>query len=354
MLLFAIATTAPCGLIALAVLAGGGWAWAALGYMTLLTLVMDRLTGLTARAANADPQAEFPAATALLLGLGLGHFALMALAVRGAAGLAVPAAPAGLDPGARIALLVAAGLVFGQISHPVAHELIHRPRRELRLIGRLVYSSLLIGHHASAHLLVHHVHVGTDADPASAPRGMGFWRFAARAWRGGFLAGLAAENRRRAASGRALRRHPYALYLAAGALTLLAGAAIGGRMGVAALVVMAAHAQLQILMSDYVQHYGLRRRRRADGRLEPVGPGHSWNAPHRFSAAMMLNAPRHSDHHVTPSRPFPALQLDARAMPCLPRPLPVMAALALLPPLWFRVMDRRCARWPAGRESGWP
>ena len=108
---------------------------------------------------------------------------------------------------------------------------------------------------------------------------------------------------------------------------------------------MALYAQLQILMSDYVQHYGLRRGELADGRLEPVGPQHSWNAPQVFSSALTLNAPRHSDHHVTPSRIFPALQLDPQAMPYLPRSLPVMAALALVPPVWFRVMNPRCDAW---------
>ncbi len=65
-------------------------------------------------------------------------------------------------------------------------------------------------------------------------------------------------------------------------------------------------------------------------------------------AAMTLNAPRHSDHHVTPQRPYPALHLTPATMPILPGSLPVLAALALVPPLWRRVMDPLAARW---RES---
>ncbi|HSG55886.1 MAG TPA: fatty acid desaturase, partial [Paracoccaceae bacterium] len=109
---------------------------------------------------------------------------------------------------------------------------------------------------------------------------------------------------------------------------------------------------MQLLLSDYVQHYGLRRRTRADGRLEPVGPQHSWNAAPWFSAAVMLNAPRHSDHHLNPARPYPALRLDAASMPVLPRSLPVMAMLALWPAAWRRVMDAKVALWqdPGGGE----
>ena len=349
MRLFVIVTGMAHALALLAAGLGGAWVWLSLFYMTGLVVLIDRIVAHGAR--NADPEAEFPAATPLLVLLGLSHFALLGLAIWAVGG------PSGLSAAQRLAMAVAAGLVFGQISHPAAHELIHRQARGLRLVGKWVYTSLLVGHHASAHLLVHHVHVASRADPNSAPRGQSFYRFAARAWRGAFLAGLAAETRRRAGRGLPAWRHPFALYLGGGALTLGMAFALAGAGGVAALLAMAIHAQLQILLSDYVQHYGLRRRELADGRPEPVGPQHSWNAPQMFSSALMLNAPRHSDHHVTPSRAYPALQLDPRTMPCLPRSLPVMAALALLPRLWFRLMDPCCEAWEraghgAGREPG--
>ncbi|WP_101065388.1 alkane 1-monooxygenase [Roseovarius salinarum] len=335
--LFALATLTPVALIALAALHGGVWAWAAAGYLGVLVAVLDRLVARQAR--NADPEAEFPAADALLVALGLGHFALMGLAVAAAGGAG---GLAGLD---RALVLLAAGMAFGQISHPAAHELIHRPGRGLRLLGRLIYTSLLVGHHASAHLLVHHVHVGTEADPNSPPRGEGFYRFAVRATAGSFRAGLAQETRRRARAGKPVWGHPYLLYVGGGLGLAGASWALAGAAGLAAFIFLGLFAQMQILMSDYVQHYGLRRAKRPDGRPEPVGPQHSWNAPQWFSNAVMLHAPRHSDHHVTPTRPYPALQLDPARMPCLPRPLPVMAALALVPPVWRRIMDRRCERW---------
>lgn len=340
---FAIATMLPFVLIALAAGLGGPWPWLALGYLTVLVVALDRLIGLAPQ--SPDPTAEFPAATGLLLVLGVAHFALLGLAVWAVAG------PSGLSIAERIAVGLAAGLVFGQVSHPAAHELIHRPDRRLRWLGKCIYTSLLVGHHASAHLLVHHVHVGSDGDPNSARRGDSFYRFAGQATRGAFLKGLAAENRRRAGCGKPGWTHPYALYLGGAALTMALAGLLAGWAGLAALLAVAGYAQMQILLSDYVQHYGLRRQRRADGRLVPVAARHSWNAPHVFSSALMLNAPRHSDHHVTPSRIYPALQLDPRGMPLLPRPLPVMAALALLPPLWFRVMDPRCDSWQAAEPA---
>ncbi|MFN3847458.1 MAG: fatty acid desaturase, partial [Paracoccaceae bacterium] len=121
-------------------------------------------------------------------------------------------------------------------------------------------------------------------------------------------------------------------------------AGIGGLTGVIVWVALSAHAQLQQLLADYVQHYGLTRARLTDGQYEPVTARHSWNTPHWFSSALMLNAPRHSDHHAHPGRPYPALRLTENA-PMLPWPLPLACALAMMPRLWRRLMRPHLQRW---------
>jgi len=336
--LFSLAASLPLILTACAALWGGVWGWLALGYITVMVFTLDRL--IARQTGNPDPDAEFPAADWLLVALGLGHFAVLALSLWAVSG------QNDLTALERALVAVSAGLTTGQISHPVAHDLIHRSARAKRRLGRLIYTSLLFGHHASAHLRVHHIHVASAEDPSSARPGEGFYRYAARAWPGGFIAGLRAESRLH--GDRSLWHHPYAAYLGGALALILTTAATLGASGVAALFFIAGYAQGQILLSDYVQHYGLRRLRTAEGRMEPVGPQHSWNAPQVMSAAMTLNAPRHSDHHVTPQRPYPALQLNRQTMPILPQSLPVMAVLALVPPLWRRIMDPRAAGW---RES---
>ena len=82
-----------------------------------------------------------------------------------------------------------------------------------------------------------------------------------------------------------------------------------GFSGLLAYLLLAVYAQLQLLLSDYVQHYGLRRREiEGEDDVEPVAPWHSWNSSHWFSGGLMLNAPRHSDHHMHPARPYPELR----------------------------------------------
>jgi alkane 1-monooxygenase len=337
MALFALAALAPLALLLLGARLGGGWAVAGFLYMAGLALVLDQIKGLFM--GDAHEGAEFPAADALLAALGLGTLVLMPLtvwAVAGDSGLAWPA---------RLALFAGAGLWLGQVSHPAGHELIHRGNRGLYGLGVAVYGVLLFGHHASAHRLVHHRHVASALDPNSARPGEGFYRFFLRAWAGSFRAGLAAE---RALSARGARRrlNPYVVYVGFALASLAAGWAIAGLPGLLVWGALGLHAQLQILLSDYVQHYGLHRATGPDGRAEPVAAHHSWNAPHWFSSAFMLNAPRHSDHHAHPARPYPALRLPGpEEAPTLPWPLPVACTLALFPKAWKRRIAPHLARW---------
>ncbi|MGI3163204.1 alkane 1-monooxygenase [Pseudooceanicola sp. 200-1SW] len=331
---FLIATLAPLPLLFLAALWGGVWGWVALIWLTGFTALLDAI--LPRNWQNAPLDRPFTAGVGLSVALGVAHLWLAVAAMRFLGG---PGGAAGWAQVAPAAL--AYGVYFGQVSHPNAHELIHRPGRGLRRLGRLVYATMLFGHHASAHPKVHHVWVASARDPNTAMLGEGFWRYLRRAWRGSFREGFRIETYDLRRAGRPWWRHPYLGYGAIAALCLALAAGFGGASGAALYLGICAFAQVQILLSDYVQHYGLERAERADGRLEPVGPQHSWNAPHMATGAMMLNAPRHSDHHLHPGRIYPGLQLDRQTMPILPRSLPVMATVALWPRWWRRVMDPR-------------
>jgi alkane 1-monooxygenase len=334
---FGLVTLGLVAVLICASLFGGTWVWAALGIITVFAYGIDRLTPEVW--GNPDPGSEFPVSDPLNVVLAVAHFVVLALVVRALAG-------AGLSVAEKLGLFVTAALFAGQIGHPNAHELIHRPNRWLRPLGKAVYCTILFGHHASSHPLVHHVHVGTVLDPVSAPKGRGFWRFFPRAWIGSYWAGHAAEAKRYA--GKGIWAQPYVHYTLGAVLTLMSSYLIGGVFGLFVMVALGFYAQLQIFLSDYCQHYGLRRKMLENGKVEPVGPQHSWNTPHRFSGAMMLNAPRHSDHHTHPGRKYPGLQLVGETMPMLPYSLPMMAVIALMPPLWRRIMDPRVARWSQG------
>lgn len=336
---FALFALLPGLLLLAACLLGGVWIWAALIWMGGASQIVDTVIAR----GFADPvddraPAGTDALSVLLAGL---HFVLLI------AGLAT-LTDIGTGVAARIALFIALGLFFGQVSNSNAHELIHRGSRALFRLGAAVYVSLLFGHHTSAHRLVHHRHVATPMDPNSARFGESFWHFFPRAWLGSFRAGLEAE--RALSVAKPGRPNPYLVWVGGGLLCCLAVLLAYGAAGLGWYLGLCLYAQMQLMLSDYVQHYGLTRALRADGRHEPVGPRHSWDAPHFLSSLMMVNAPRHSDHHSHPSRAYPGLRLERAEAPrpMLPYSLPVMASIAMAPRLWRRVMDKRVQRMRDG------
>lgn len=338
---FALSTLMPVLLLSYSALVGGMWSVMALIYMTVLAYLLDRF--LSVKRTPADPSAVTADANVLSVLLALAHFALLPLAV-----WALSADHLGVWE--KVVSFFAFALFFGQVSNSNAHEMIHRTDATLRRLGTWVYISLLFGHHATAHVRVHHRFAATREDPNSAPWGMGFYGFARRAWIGSFKAGLREENAFRA-RGNATDVHPYVIYVLGGLACMGLAFVIGGWGGAVIYVLLTSYAATQLLLSDYVQHYGLERTVRADGSYAPIGETHSWNAPHWFTSFVMLNAPRHSDHHAHPMRPYPALELTD-TMPQLPRSLPAMAVLALFPPLWKRVMDPRVEAVRAAQDAG--
>lgn len=350
--MFAAVALAPAGLLALGVLGAPVWLLVALVYMSVLVVVMDQIVALYG--GDAAEGAEFPGSDGLLVAIGVVQMVSMPVAVVVLTGPALGS----LGLGWKVAGFLALGFWLGQVAVPAAHELIHRPQRGLFRLGVAMYVAILFGHHSSAHRLVHHRHAATPLDPNTARAGESYYRFARRAWWGSFREGLAAETARRAARrqdragwrGGADRRggglHPYAVYCGGAALVLLLAHALGGWSGVAVWLALSAHATSQLLLSDYVQHYGLQRRIGANGKPEPMGLAHSWNAPFWFSSALMLNAPRHSDHHSHPDRPYPALRMPGQdEAPHLPWPLPVACMIALWPRRWRRLMRAPLRHW---------
>jgi len=342
-LVFAAATLVPVALLACGALFGGGWLIAAVLYLTAFTAGLDELIQFASD--DAPEGTEFPAADGLSVLLALGHFILWPLGLMAISGIN------GASNIEQVLALIGFGLFFGQVSNSNAHELIHKTNYAMHSLGKWVYISLLFGHHTSSHTHVHHRYVGTKDDPNTARMGESFYRYAVRAWRGSFKQGLESENRmhRMRYQRVVISRHPYTQYILGAMVMVGFSFTIAGWAGFAALIALASYAQVQLLLSDYVQHYGLKRQILPNGKPEPIGVAHSWNAPHWFSSALMLNAPRHSDHHAHPSKNYATLDLPtADEAPMLPRSLPVMAVVALYPPLWRKVMDPLAMEWQPG------
>ena len=94
---------------------------------------------------------------------------------------------------------------------------------------------------------------------------------------------------------------------------------------------------------NYLEHYGMLRQRTGPdgtGRYERVLPSHSWNSNNIATNVLLYHLQRHSDHHANPTRRYQTLR-DFEESPVLPTGYAGLIILALIPPLWFKVMDKR-------------
>ncbi|MCX7889392.1 MAG: alkane 1-monooxygenase [Rhodobacteraceae bacterium] len=245
-------------------------------------------------------------------------------------------------------LFFGVGMISGGIGITYAHELMHQHNRAERWLADLLLATVLYSHFRTEHLQVHHRHVGTPRDAATARYNEGFHRFFWRVLRDGPSSAWRAEVQRLARAGRPAwhRSNPFWLYLplqmAAVFLALLAG----GWLGLVLFLWQALVAIWQLELINYIEHYGLTRKHLGEGRYEHIRPRHSWNATHRASNWLLINLQRHSDHHCRPDRRFPLLQTyGPDEAPALPLGYPAMATLAMIPPLWRRRMNPRVRAW---------
>ncbi len=250
----------------------------------------------------------------------------------------------------KLGVFFGVGVLSGSVGIVYAHELMHQSNRVERWLADILLATVLYSHFRSEHLLVHHPWVGTRRDAVTARYNEGFHRYFFRVVATGLPSAWAAEKAMRARRGRGPldRSNPFWRYAGLQALALAGAFAVGGWQGVGLFAFQAVVAIWQLEMTNYVEHYGLTRKYLGDGRYEPVRVHHSWNADHRVTSWQFINLQRHSDHHYKPARRYPLLQTypDAQA-PQLPFGYTAMGFVAMVPPIWRRVMNPRVRKWRA-------
>lgn len=115
------------------------------------------------------------------------------------------------------------------------------------------------------------------------------------------------------------------------------------------LVAMGSIFYLEI--TNYIEHYGLRRKKLPDGNYEKVTIRHSWNASHRMSNYLLFKLQRHSDHHENSLKSYQTL-CAYEDSPQLPHGYLVCFNLAVFPKVWFSIMDPLVDEYNTNSEKG--
>ncbi|MEI2701945.1 MAG: alkane 1-monooxygenase [Baekduia sp.] len=242
---------------------------------------------------------------------------------------------------AEFGLATTVGMVNG-IAIATAHELGHKRESVERWLSKIALAPTGYGHFFVEHNRGHHVRVSTPEDPASSRMGESFWRFLPRTVAGSFTSAWKIEAAHRRRAGKAvwsIGNDNLGSWLMS--VVLFAGLCVVFGIEILPWLLVQAVLGFSLLeVVNYLEHYGLARQKRPDGKYELTTPQHSWNANNTVSNVLLYHLQRHSDHHANPLRRYQALRHFDES-PQLPTGYAGMILLAVLPPVWFRVMDRR-------------
>ena len=254
----------------------------------------------------------------------------------------IGAAP--LETWEKLGLAISIGCIGG-IGINTAHELGHKRESHERWMSKIALAQSFYGHFYIEHNRGHHVRVATPEDPASSRVGENFYQFWPRTVIGSLRSAWRLEKRRYARK----RTHPFHLgndVLNAWLMSAVLWGAMVAWLGVGILpylVVQAVVGFSLLEVVNYMEHYGMLRQKVGVGerqRYERVDPSHSWNSNNIATNVLLYHLQRHSDHHANPTRRYQTLR-DFEESPALPTGYAGMIVLALVPPLWRRVMDPR-------------
>lgn len=215
-----------------------------------------------------------------------------------------------------------------------AHELMHRRSQFDVLLARLMTALCLHGHMPVEHFH-HHATVGEVAAGATAARGMSIYNFAPCDFLHGLRNAWNVESARlrRCRAGWWQNRVFQDYALALGMVFVFFGSF--GSAGLILFIGQAVFAVFCFEVITYIHHYGLVR---GDG--EEAGPQHAWAHHCWLTNCLTFNNTFQSDHHLRPGTPYYKLHAMYGA-PRLPASYLTMFCVALVPPLWRLLMDRR-------------
>lgn len=232
---------------------------------------------------------------------------------------------------------ISTGASSGTLAIVVAHELIHRKNKAWNFSGRFLLFTVFNPYFYIHHLRIHHKYVGTNHDPVTAKLGESYYHFVLRSIGGQMKQSMQLEKQRCLTK----KKTPYGLnnYMVSCfsgyfALIMILGLFLSWEVSLA-LLVQAIFANLLLEYTNYIEHYGLSRQDN-----ERVNEKHSWQSDKLISRFFLIDLSRHSDHHFHAAKPFNQL-LSYPESPVLPGGYASMLFPALIPPLWFNLVNKR-------------
>lgn len=242
-------------------------------------------------------------------------------------------------------LILSMGTCCGVIGINVAHELGHRKAKSAQFLAKMLLLTSLYMHFIIEHNKGHHKNVSTEGDPSSAKLNEPLYLFYFRTIFGTMRSAWEIQLRELHQDKKSFFSWQNEMFIFQ-FVQILFLILIYFTFSLKALICFIPAAFVGILLLEavnYIEHYGLRRNKTANNMYERVQPWHSWNSDHVIGRVVLYELTRHSDHHYSASRKYQILRHSDEA-PQLPAGYPAMILLALIPPVYFKIMNPMIAK----------
>ena len=237
---------------------------------------------------------------------------------------------------------ISMGIMCGVIGINIGHELGHRTNRFEQFLGEILLLTSLENHFLPYHNRGHHNNVATPRDPATARKNEWLYSFWVRSHFGSYFQAWQIEFERMHIIGKSRFsfHNKMIVYTLTQFLICTFILVVIGKTALVFFLIVALGGILLLETVNYIEHYGLLREKRENGTYDRVRRIHSWNSNHVFGRVVLFELSRHSDHHYKPDRPYQLLETHDES-PIMPTGYPGMMLLALIPPLFFSVMNKK-------------
>ncbi len=245
-----------------------------------------------------------------------------------------------LDLFETVGMVLSLGILLATNAINVGHELGHRKPLIERCLSKLLYLPCLYMHFYIEHNFGHHNNVATPKDPATAKFNQTVYSFWFTSVMGQYLSAWRLQLQLlKIKNSRFLSIKNDMLYYTIFELAyLLVIYSFFGFYGLFLAVIIGVLSFLFLETINYIEHYGLLREKLPSGRYERVQSHHSWNSNHFIGRIVLYELTRHSDHHFKASKKYQILE-NKRESPQLPYGYPTSILLALVPWLWFSLVN---------------
>ncbi|MEM9549514.1 MAG: alkane 1-monooxygenase [Bacteroidota bacterium] len=236
------------------------------------------------------------------------------------------------------------GIVLGAGIN-VAHELGHKSKWFEQFVAKAILLPNLYMHFIIEHNRGHHLNIATPEDPASSRKGENVYFFWVRSVVYSYLGAWQLEAKRLKKMNTSVisLQNEMLVFQILQVIYLAAIYFYFGPTGLYCAIAIAVVGFLLLETINYIEHYGLTRKKLQNGRYERVDVRHSWNSNHEFGRIVLYELTRHSDHHYKANRKYQILRHHDES-PQLPYGYPGSMLLSFVPPLWFKVMDKELAK----------